>query len=237
MQRDSPTGSRRSCATSEKNCTKRSASAGACCSKVRRARCSTWTTAPIRSSPRRPASASGAPHGVGIGPRAIDRGPRRHQGVRHARRPRPVPERDAGRPGLAPARGGEEYGATTGRPRRCGWLDVPALRYAARINGLDGWVVTKLDVLDAFEEIRAVEAYEIDGRTTTSLPTGRSALGRVRPVWRAFRAGNRRPGAPSAGTTCRLRLARTSNGSRRRPEFRSSRSRSGRGRDDEVTRS
>ena len=133
-----------------------------------------------------PASASGAPHGVGIGPRAIDRvlGVTKAYATRVGLGPFPseMPDDLASR--LREA--GEEYGATTGRPRRCGWLDVPALRYAARINGLDGWVVTKLDVLDAFEEIRAVEAYEIDGRTTTSLPTGRSALGRVRPVWRAF---------------------------------------------------
>jgi adenylosuccinate synthase len=133
-----------------------------------------------------PASAAGAPHGVGIGPRAVDRvlGVTKAYATRVGLGPFPseMPDDLASR--LREA--GEEYGATTGRPRRCGWLDVPALRYAARINGLDGWVVTKLDVLDAFEEIRVVESYEIDGRSTTSLPTGRSALERVRPVWRTF---------------------------------------------------
>ena len=73
--------------------------------------------------------------------------------------PFPDPVGQDGREALEAARlreAGEEYGATTGRPRRCGWLDLPALRYAARINGLDALVVTKLDVLDGFDEIRAV---------------------------------------------------------------------------------
>jgi adenylosuccinate synthase len=81
---------------------------------------------------------------------------------------------------------GEEYGATTGRPRRCGWLDLPALRYAARVNGLDALVVTKLDVLDRFAEILAAEAYDIDGRTVCDLPAGASALERCKPRWRRF---------------------------------------------------
>jgi adenylosuccinate synthase len=91
---------------------------------------------------------------------------------------------------------GEEYGATTGRPRRCGWLDLPALRYAARVNGLDQLVVTKLDVLDRFDEIRAAEAYEIDGRVVRDPPgAGADTLARARPRWRTFRGWR----TPTAG--------------------------------------
>src|SRR5213078_3608273 len=109
------------------------------------------------------ACAAGAPLGVGIGPKAIDRviGVSKAYATRVGLGPFPseMPPAEAAR--LREA--GEEYGATTGRPRRCGWLDLPALRYAARVNGLDALIVTKLDVLDAFEEIRVVTAYMVDG--------------------------------------------------------------------------
>jgi adenylosuccinate synthase len=81
---------------------------------------------------------------------------------------------------------GEEYGATTGRPRRCGWLDLPALRYAARVNGLDELVITKLDVLDDFDEIRVADDYEWDRRDGMEFPTSARELARCRPVWRTF---------------------------------------------------
>jgi adenylosuccinate synthase len=80
---------------------------------------------------------------------------------------------------------GEEYGATTGRPRRCGWLDVPALRYAARVNGLDALVVTKLDVLDRFEEIRVAEGYDTPDGSGGYPAAGRGLEG-VTPRWRTF---------------------------------------------------
>ncbi|MFN3264494.1 MAG: adenylosuccinate synthase, partial [Aquificaceae bacterium] len=82
---------------------------------------------------------------------------------------------------------GGEYGATTGRPRRCGWLDLVALRHAVEVNGLDGLIITKLDVLDAFEEIKVCVAYEIDGRERDSFPASLSALSRVKPVYRTFK--------------------------------------------------
>jgi adenylosuccinate synthase len=133
-----------------------------------------------------PASAAGAPLGVGLGPRAVDRviGVTKAYATRvgHGPFPSEMPEAEAAR--LREA--GEEYGATTGRPRRCGWLDVPALRYAARINGLDRLVVTKLDVLDSFDEIRALVAYELDGLTLTEFPASAGSLARVRPVWKTF---------------------------------------------------
>lgn len=133
-----------------------------------------------------PASAAGAPLGVGLGPRAVDRviGVTKAYTTRVGLGPFPseMPEAEAARLRAA----GEEYGATTGRPRRCGWLDVPALRFAARVNGLDELFVTKLDVLDAFEEIRVVAAYERDGEAVAEFPAGASALERCRPAWKSF---------------------------------------------------
>jgi adenylosuccinate synthase len=132
------------------------------------------------------ASAAGAPLGVGIGPRAVDRviGVTKAYTTRVGNGPFPseMPEAEAAR--LREA--GEEYGATTGRPRRCGWLDLPALRYAARINSLDALVVTKLDVLDGFEEIRVAVGYQLDGRTFDDFHMGAAALARCTPVWRSF---------------------------------------------------
>jgi adenylosuccinate synthase len=141
-----------------------------------------------------PASAAGAPLGVGLGPRAVDRviGVTKAYTTRVGNGPFPteMPETEAAR--LREA--GEEYGATTGRPRRCGWLDLPALRYAARVNGLDALVVTKLDVLDGFDEILAAEGYEAGGRRV-EFPSSAHELEGVRPVWRRFRGWHR----PTAG--------------------------------------
>src|SRR5438045_7203172 len=65
---------------------------------------------------------------------------------------------------------GNEYGAVTGRPRRCGWYDAVAVRYACRINGLDGLALTKLDVLDGLERIEICTAYRSNGRTVHDFP-------------------------------------------------------------------
>ena len=131
------------------------------------------------------ASAAGAPLGVGLGPRVVDR----VIGVTKAYTTRvglgPFPTEMPGPEALALREAGEEYGATTGRPRRCGWLDVPALRYAARVNGLDALVVTKLDVLDRFEEIRVAEAYERCG-SAVPFPAGAFGLEECKPRWRTF---------------------------------------------------
>ncbi len=133
-----------------------------------------------------PASAAGAPLGVGLGPTVVDEvvGVTKAYATRVGNGPFPseMPDDEAGR--LREA--GEEYGATTGRPRRCGWLDLPALRYAARVNGLTSLVVTKLDVLDGFDEIRVATAYECDGRTLAEYPASRRSLASCRPVWRRF---------------------------------------------------
>jgi adenylosuccinate synthase len=81
---------------------------------------------------------------------------------------------------------GREYGATTGRPRRVGWLDLVALDYAVRINGVDRLFVTKLDVLDSFAEIRVATGYDIDGRPAEGFSADSETLERVRPVFKTF---------------------------------------------------
>lgn len=65
---------------------------------------------------------------------------------------------------------GHEFGATTGRPRRCGWIDLPQLLYTIMINGVTQVIITKLDVLNDFDEIWAGETYQYDGIATTELP-------------------------------------------------------------------
>lgn len=77
---------------------------------------------------------------------------------------------------------GEEYGATTGRPRRCGWFDAVAVRYAARINGFTRLALTKLDVLSGFPEVRLATAYRLDGEQTATMPRA-AAMARVEPVY------------------------------------------------------
>jgi adenylosuccinate synthase len=78
---------------------------------------------------------------------------------------------------------GGEFGAVTGRPRRCGWFDATVVRYAARVNGLTGLAVTKLDVLDSFAEIPVGARYRLDGETCKEMPAEVDALGRVQPVY------------------------------------------------------
>jgi adenylosuccinate synthase len=92
---------------------------------------------------------------------------------------------------------GQEYGAVTGRPRRCGWLDIPLLRYSNQVNGAEWLVVTKLDVLDELDEIPVCTAYEIDGKKTDEIPADVQGLEQIKPVytklkgWRASTEGIR----------------------------------------------
>ena len=76
---------------------------------------------------------------------------------------------------------GNEYGAVTGRPRRCGWLDIPLLRYSNQVNGAEWLVVTKLDVLDTLAEIPICVGYEIDGKVTDEIPADVEGLEQVKP--------------------------------------------------------
>jgi len=78
---------------------------------------------------------------------------------------------------------GREYGASTGRPRRCGWFDAFATRYAAEINGFTSVALTKLDVLDTLDEIKVCVGYKLNGKTCESLPAVSQDLRRIEPVY------------------------------------------------------
>ena len=82
---------------------------------------------------------------------------------------------------------GHEFGATTGRPRRCGWLDLVALKYSAKLNNLTELCITKLDVLDAFEEIKACIGYKVNGEET---PFKSRLLHKAEPIYKDFKGWN-----------------------------------------------
>ncbi len=86
---------------------------------------------------------------------------------------------------------GAEFGATTGRPRRCGWLDLFALRYSAMVNGITEIILTKLDVLNGFEQLQVCTGYEVDGRAVRHFPSDCATLERVQPVYRTLDGWNR----------------------------------------------
>jgi adenylosuccinate synthase len=129
------------------------------------------------------AVAGGAAIGAGIGPSAIDR----VVGITKAYTTRvgegPFPTELHGPAGEALRKAGQEFGAVTGRPRRCGWLDLPALRYAVRVNGLDTLAMTKLDVLCGLDAIKLCVAYELDGERLAEPPPDAEDLARVQPVY------------------------------------------------------
>ena len=79
---------------------------------------------------------------------------------------------------------GNEYGAVTGRPRRCGWLDLPLLRYACMINGISSLVVTKLDVLDDLAEIPVCVGYKLNGKKTSEIPPDAAGFDKLECVYR-----------------------------------------------------
>ncbi len=128
-------------------------------------------------------TAGGASVGSGIGPTAIDG----VLGVVKAYTTRvgngPLPTEALGDGGEALQRIGGEFGAVTGRPRRCGWFDANVVRYSVRVNGLTGLAVTKLDVLDTFGEIPVGTGYTIEGELTEELPAEVERLERVKPVY------------------------------------------------------
>ena len=82
---------------------------------------------------------------------------------------------------------GHEFGATTGRPRRCGWLDLVALKYSAKLNNLTELCITKLDVLDAFDEIKACIGYKVNGEET---PFKSRLLHKAKPIYKDFKGWN-----------------------------------------------
>src|SRR5687767_4530537 len=113
----------------------------------------------------------GALTGLGIGPKAIDG----VLGVAKAYLTRvgegPLPTELNGEMGHRLRETGQEYGASTGRPRRCGWYDAVAVRYAVRVNGIDSIALTKLDVLDGLDTIEICTGYAIGGRTVADFPS------------------------------------------------------------------
>ncbi|HEU5040132.1 MAG TPA: adenylosuccinate synthase [Gemmatimonadales bacterium] len=128
-------------------------------------------------------TAGGAAVGAGIGPTLIHAvlGVVKAYTTRVGNGPLPT---EAGSPyGERLRQIGGEFGAVTGRPRRCGWFDATVVRYAARVNGLTGLAVTKMDVLDSFEEIPVCVGYELDGGRCDEMPAEADALGRVRPIY------------------------------------------------------
>ena len=129
--------------------------------------------------------AAGAPVGIGIGPTQIERvvGVYKAYMTRVGAGPMPTELDDETgdilrREGPAP-----EFGATTGRPRRCGWFDGVASRYSVRVNGVTGAALTRLDVLDNFPAIEVCTAYELDGKQINSFPPTMTQLSRVTPVF------------------------------------------------------
>ena len=85
---------------------------------------------------------------------------------------------------------GNEFGTTTGRPRRCGWLDAVAARYATMVNGVDAVALTKMDVLDTFDEIKICVAYRVDGEERRQVPATVEELARAEPVYRSLPGWN-----------------------------------------------
>jgi adenylosuccinate synthase len=132
------------------------------------------------------ASIGGVCTGLGIGPRAING----VLGVVKAYTTRvgegPLPTELTGEMGNRLRDSGNEYGAVTGRPRRCGWYDAVAVRYGVRINGLDALALTKLDVLDGLERIEICTAYRCGSRTLTEFPSDLSQLAACEPIYESM---------------------------------------------------
>ncbi len=139
--------------------------------------------------------AAGAAMGGGIGPRNIDcvLGVFKAYSTRVGNGPFPSEFQD-NRDGQLEnyiRETGREYGVTTGRPRRCGYLDLPALKYACRVNSLDSLVLTHLDVYDEISELKACIAYECDGELVENFPSDISVLENSVPVTKSFKGWNK----------------------------------------------
>jgi len=124
--------------------------------------------------------------GVGVGPTSIDYvlGVSKAYTTRVGEGPFPTELKDE--MGKEIRERGGEYGATTGRPRRCGWFDAVVVNHAVRLNGLNGLVITKLDVLDSAEKIKVCAGYRHDGKLLTVIPANVEVLARCEPVYEEF---------------------------------------------------
>ena len=132
------------------------------------------------------ASIGGVCTGLGVPPKAING----VLGVAKAYTTRvgegPLPTELSGEMGNRLRESGNEYGAVTGRPRRCGWYDAVAVRYGVRINGLDALALTKLDVLDGLDHVDICTAYTCGGRTLTEFPSDLAQLAACQPVYESM---------------------------------------------------
>ena len=200
------------------------ARARTCCSKARRARCSTSTTAPIRTSPRRNCVAGDAAAGRGRRPAACC--------TTCSASPRPTrtrvgggPVPDRARPTTSAsgcAERGQEFGATTGRPRRCGWFDAAALKRSIQLNGVSGLCITKLDVLDGLEALQDLHRLRARRRALAtscrSAPKSSSAASRSTrssPGWKESTVGVK---SLRAAAQRRARLPQAHRGARGRAD-------------------
>ncbi len=143
------------------------------------------------------AAAGGVCTGIGVGPTRIEK----VIGVVKAYTTRvgggPFPTEIRGPIGQGLQDRGGEFGATTGRPRRCGWLDMVALRHAAMVNGLTGIAITKLDILDELEEIKICTAYRYNSGTCEHFPKDASLVERCTPIYESM------PGWKASTSGCR----------------------------------
>jgi adenylosuccinate synthase len=138
------------------------------------------------------ATIGGVCTGLGVPPKAIDG----VLGVAKAYTTRvgegPLPTELFGEVGNRLRETGQEFGAVTGRPRRCGWYDAVAVRYAVRVNGIDALALTKLDVLDGMDELQICTSYRCDGATLTEFPSEIAQLAKCAPTYETI-AGWREP--------------------------------------------
>jgi adenylosuccinate synthase len=132
------------------------------------------------------ATAGGACTGSGIPPTRISRviAVVKAYTTRVGEGPFPTELLDA--KGEALRNAGAEFGTTTGRPRRCGWFDAPIARYAARINGVTDFVLTKLDVLTGMDEVPVCVAYEVDGERVDEVPANQTDFAKAVPIYETF---------------------------------------------------
>jgi adenylosuccinate synthase len=130
--------------------------------------------------------AAQAATGSGMGPRAVGY----VLGIAKAYTTRvgagPFPTELANEIGEEIGKRGHEFGTVTGRKRRCGWFDAVLVRQVAKVSGIDGIALTKLDVLDGFEEIKVCVGYKLDGEKLERLPAGQNAQSRIEPIWETF---------------------------------------------------
>jgi len=143
-------------------------------------------------------TSSGAALGASIGPRKLDRvvGVFKAYQTRVGNGPFPT-EMMEGKDlelGNELRELGHEYGATTGRPRRIGYLDLVALRYSVRVNGLDGLILSHMNLYDGFDSLKICTGYEINGKVTEDFPSTASDLEKVKPVLKEFKGWNGKVG-------------------------------------------